>query len=101
MISTYRHTAEGNFNFFKITLIGSLEQIEPTENEKLAQLKNYMTQQGILSTLIKSLKRVNTAVQLEMLETIAKILYNSPTCQIEFQKIEGYSLLLAIFDKVP
>lgn len=74
---------------------------EKPESDKIAILKDYMTQQGCLPVLIHSLKRVNTAVQLEIFETIAKILYNNQKCQAEFCNIDGYSQLLTIFDKVP
>jgi hypothetical protein len=40
-------------------------------------------------------------VQLDILETIAKLLHKNKHCQAEFLKIDGYSYLVSIFDCVP
>lgn len=39
-------------------------------------------------------------VQLDILETIAKLLHKNKHCQAEFLKIDGYSYLVSIFDCV-
>lgn len=67
----------------------------------MEELKRYMTEQGVLTAFTRAIVKSSPAVQLDILETIAKLLHRNKTCQAEFQKIDGYSYLVSLFDGVP
>lgn len=60
-----------------------------------------MTEQGILTAFTRAILKSTPAAQLDILETVAKLLHKNKACQAEFLKIDGYSYLVSLFDCVP
>ncbi|EFA76742.1 hypothetical protein PPL_09493 [Heterostelium album PN500] len=71
--------------------------IDPTEEEIL---KEFMRVQGALTLLADSIQEAALVVQLDLLETISKLLYNNQKNQQEFRAMNGYSILIHLFDNV-
>lgn len=74
---------------------------EFSETKEIEELKRYMTEQGVLTAFTRAILKSTPAVQLDILETVAKLLHKNRTCQAEFIKIDGYSYLVSLFDGVP
>eukprot|EP01125_Pyxidicula_operculata_P017207 TRINITY_DN6019_c0_g1_i1.p1 TRINITY_DN6019_c0_g1~~TRINITY_DN6019_c0_g1_i1.p1 ORF type:complete len:2125 (-),score=364.81 TRINITY_DN6019_c0_g1_i1:23-6397(-) len=70
-------------------------------NSEREILKEFMRVQGALSTLTESIQEAAITVQLDLLETISKLLFKSQKNQAEFRKINGYQFLIKIFDTIP
>jgi hypothetical protein len=68
-----------------------------TEDEVMKEL---MRMQGVLSTLTLSISEAARTVQLDMMETISRLLLNNPRNQHEFRTADGYSRFLQLFDRV-
>eukprot|EP01132_Coremiostelium_polycephalum_P007664 gene7664-9429_t len=63
-------------------------------------LKEFMRVQGALAALTSSIQEAALTVQLDLLETISKLLYNNQKNQIEFRNMDGYSILIHLFDNI-
>eukprot|EP01124_Arcella_intermedia_P001800 TRINITY_DN10986_c0_g1_i1.p1 TRINITY_DN10986_c0_g1~~TRINITY_DN10986_c0_g1_i1.p1 ORF type:complete len:2185 (-),score=538.10 TRINITY_DN10986_c0_g1_i1:11-6337(-) len=81
------------------------EELEKKAEENISSeqsiLKEFMRVQGALSTLTESIQEAALTVQLDLLETISKLLFKSQSNQAEFRKINGYYFLIRIFDTIP
>ena len=56
--------------------------------------------QGVLSTLTMSISEAARTVQLDMMETISRLLLNNPRNQHEFRTADGYTRFLQLIDRV-
>ncbi|GAM25725.1 hypothetical protein SAMD00019534_089000 [Acytostelium subglobosum LB1] len=61
-------------------------------------LKEFMRVQGALTLLANCIQEAALVVQLDLLETISKLLYNNQKNQMEFRNMDGYSILIHLFD---
>ena len=68
-----------------------------TEDEVMKEL---MRMQGVLSTLTVTISDAARTVQLDMMETISRLLLNNPRNQQEFRTADGYTRFLKLFDRV-
>ena len=68
-----------------------------TEDEVVKEL---MRMQGVLSTLTMSISEAARTVQLDMMETISRLLLNNPRNQHEFRTADGYTRFLQLIDRV-
>ena len=68
-----------------------------TEDEIVKEL---MRMQGVLSTLTLSISEAARTVQVDMMETISRLLLNNPRNQHEFRRADGYSRFLQLLDRV-
>ena len=73
---------------------------EQTSSEREI-IKEFMRVQGALTTLTESIQEAALTVQLDVLETISKLLFKSQRNQAEFRKINGYYFMVNIFDTIP
>eukprot|EP00742_Colponemidia_sp_Colp-10_P007091 GILJ01007613.1.p1 GENE.GILJ01007613.1~~GILJ01007613.1.p1 ORF type:complete len:2709 (-),score=449.42 GILJ01007613.1:350-8476(-) len=60
-------------------------------------LQEFMRVQGALSTLTNTLAQAAMEVQLDLMETISRLLFNNQRNQKEFRKIDGYGFILQLF----
>lgn len=59
-----------------------------------------MRVQGTLSVLTNTLQEAALTVQLDLVETISKLIFKNQENQHEFKKIDGYSFFPRLFDKI-
>eukprot|EP01047_Picozoa_sp_COSAG01_P073718 COSAG01_NODE_12099_length_1801_cov_1.054642_2_plen_395_part_01 len=71
--------------------------LDGTEDEMMKEL---MRMQGVLSTLTNSISEAARSVQLDMMETISRLLMNNPRNQQEFRSANGYFRFLQLLDRV-
>jgi hypothetical protein len=71
--------------------------LDGTEDEMVKEL---MRMQGVLSTLTNSISEAARSVQLDMMETISRLLLNNPRNQQEFRSANGYFRFLQLLDRV-
>eukprot|EP01133_Synstelium_polycarpum_P014974 gene14974-17708_t len=72
----------------------------PAASDEEEILKEFMRVQGALASLANSIQEAALVVQLDLLETISKLLYNNRANQTEFRNMDGYSILIHLFDNV-
>jgi hypothetical protein len=73
-------------------------QSETLEEEMLVQ--ELMRVQGILTALTTTLQEAVFAVQIDLVETISKLLFKNQINQNEFKKIDGYSFFLRLLERL-
>jgi hypothetical protein len=59
-----------------------------------------MRVQGALTALTQSLQQAALTVQLDLVETISKLIFKNQENQNEFRKIDGYSFFPKLFDTI-
>ncbi len=79
------------------TISPTMRAIRPNEEEIL---KEFMRVQGALTTLTTTLQEAALTVQLDLVETISKLIFQSQENQHEFKKINGYSFFSRLFDSI-
>jgi uncharacterized C2H2 Zn-finger protein len=79
-------------------LVGGTSTDGVTKSEDL--LRELMRVQGALRALTDTLRQAALTVQLDLIDTIGKLLFNNPRNQREFASIDGYSFILTLLDEV-
>lgn len=99
------NNAEGNVEEDK--LIGTQASPDDTLNTKNKSkitedeiVKEFMRVQGTLSALTNTLQEAALTVQLDLVETISKLIFKNLENQNEFKKIDGYSFFLRVLDRI-